>query len=677
MCKRNKPYSLSRSVGSPIIATDSINTSFQQQRFNRASSTFIRTKSLNWNIDALKKINKHNQKKNYFILAIFLFTIICISISVILALKLPQRISTNIPECALHVLTGVPSTSIYSINNVHHQIQSYLTSITTSTSTLNNVIVCLEQGVHTLVSPLILSQENTIKNSTRSVNILFRSEPFGSKAIVTGGTQLTTWNPALYVGENVYVSSYVSNITVRNFWVQGMRARRAIIQSSISTLFGTLTTFEPANGGVGYIAERIPTCLTGIDINATNAIEFTYGIVIKNWIQPRCTVASINGLNITLSTECGIHLRSRAEGNAIPPPATMEALPNIALSPGMFYYDQTNGLLYYNLAPTQTINDLQTNAWVPTLETFVIHNASSNIAWQGITFAYSTWSQPNRVDGYVDLQSAVFECTNTAITPNCFSGSAEPVAAVETKSSTNISFVGCTFVNIGCPYALKVAEGSKNIQVIGNTFNDLSGGWLSLGNVVNSGAVLPNPNAWDSNAIVSNNIAGNMSIEFQGAASLFVGYVWNATISQNTISDAGYSGISVGWGWGKSHMPGYGSNNVTGNRIERVMKSLRDGGGIYVNGATSPTSLSYITKNYIDLVEAVFAVYYLDNGASYWHVVNNVASNSSLAWAFFMQGYVEYFTYIVIFVIYIFIRTLVRTILKKNLTFIFYFILFL
>ena len=29
---------------------------------------------------------------------------------------------------------------------------------------------------------------------------------------------------------------------------------------------------------------------------------------------------------------------------------------------------------------------------------------------------------------------------------------------------------------------------------------------------------------------------------------------------------------------------------------------------------------------------------YLDNGASHWRVTNNVASNSSLAWAFFMTG---------------------------------------
>jgi hypothetical protein len=35
---------------------------------------------------------------------------------------------------------------------------------------------------------------------------------------------------------------------------------------------------------------------------------------------------------------------------------------------------------------------------------------------------------------------------------------------------------------------------------------------------------------------------------------------------------------------------------------------------------------------------AVFAVYYLDNGASNWDVSRNVADASPLAWAFYLQG---------------------------------------
>jgi hypothetical protein len=66
------------------------------------------------------------------------------------------------------------------------------------------------------------------------------------------------------------------------------------------------------------------------------------------------------------------------------------------------------------------------------------------------------------------------------------------------------------------------------------------------------------------------------------------------------------------------------------------MTRLRDGGGIYVNGATSAPNL--MARNWVDSDEAVYAVFYLDNGSSDWLVTENVASASPLAWAFFLTG---------------------------------------
>ena len=45
-----------------------------------------------------------------------------------------------------------------------------------------------------------------------------------------------------------------------------------------------------------------------------------------------------------------------------------------------------------------------------------------------------------------------------------------------------------------------------------------------------------------------------------------------------------------------------------------------------------------MSNNWVNNDEHVFAVYYLDNGASHWRVTNNVASNSTVAWAYFMTG---------------------------------------
>merc|ERR1719201_1451326 len=69
------------------------------------------------------------------------------------------------------------------------------------------------------------------------------------------------------------------------------------------------------------------------------------------------------------------------------------------------------------------------------------------------------------------------------------------------------------------------------------------------------------------------------------------------------------------------------------------MTKLKDGGGIYVNGATNVAhGWSTMQNNFVYHDDNVYAAYYLDNGASYWHVWYNVASSSPHAWAFFMTG---------------------------------------
>ena len=150
----------------------------------------------------------------------------------------------------------------------------------------------------------------------------------------------------------------------------------------------------------------------------------------------------------------------------------------------------------------------------------------------------------------------------------------------------------------------------------------------------------------------------NGGIVYAACAAVFAGYVFDTQITANTITDfscdmppvislstcqasqfsAADSSISVGWGWGGSKFLGYGNNIVSFNRMQRVMTKLRDGGGIYVNGWTNPSYRNIMSHNWCDTDEAVFAIYYLDNGSSRWDVFQNVGTNSPLPWCYFMTG---------------------------------------
>jgi hypothetical protein len=298
-------------------------------------------------------------------------------------------------------------------------------------------------------------------------------------------------------------------------------------------------------------------------------IELVWPLVIANWIEPRCTVESIQSNNLTLGP-CGFSNH---------PPVRIEAAaPTAALQPGEFFHDSSTGTLYYQLSEGQTQIDLESQSWVATEEVLATFNGTARHSWENVQFSYSTWMQPNTRDGYVDMQAGVFHCTPGA--PGCnlaSQGLGEGLGAVRVIGGTDLTFSGCAFAHIGSPYALSIVGSSKFVTITGSSFSDLSGGFLKLGSVGNDNGSA-DPSTWDEHFSVTHNTANNQAIEFGTVPSYFGGFIAHSAISHNTVSDAGYSGISQGWGWGTTHAPGYGNITISFNHIFNVMTKARDGG---------------------------------------------------------------------------------------------------
>jgi hypothetical protein len=125
--------------------------------------------------------------------------------------------------------------------------------------------------------------------------------------------------------------------------------------------------------------------------NSTTAIEFTWPIVVANWIQPRCTIASIEkGNNITLATPCGGFLNARnVYQPSIPAPVTIEAVPSFPLAPGVFFHDLGSRLIYYTLASGQTEASLA-SAVISGVEVIASYTNVTNHVWEGFTFQVLT-----------------------------------------------------------------------------------------------------------------------------------------------------------------------------------------------------------------------------------------------------------------------------------------------
>ena len=491
-------------------------------------------------------------------------------------------------------------------------------------------VVCLGGGVHDLsAGTLTFGREHGVVSGSGSV--VWRGE---EGATVVGGVQLKEWTPGMLNGGAVFTATINSSVTIdviRQLWVSGARASRVKLSAGDSRY--PAMQLWTSGATVGFTG-AFP--LSWGDHAALSAVEFTWPRAITGFTEPRCTVANITAdrSRITLASPCGHLVDTRKAGHGITPPVHIEAAPpgeEFALAPGEFYHNRSAGTIVYSPRPGENLSTLQANSWIPVQTVLLRYNDSAWHTWDGVSFMYSTWLQPNTPEGFVDTQSAVFRTS---------SGTGEPVAAVQVWNASSLAFVRCAFSHLGGGYAVSAEGGSRWIEIINNTFADLSGGAVKLGNVGETTAARhANATLWDAHHTVTGNVVTGVGVEYLGAAAVFAGYIAFTKISHNTIAHVPYTGISVGWGWGYTSYPGYTSNEVSYNRIMNVMTKLKDGGGIYVNGATNVAhGWSTMQNNFVYHDDNVYAAYYLDNGASYWHVWYNVASSSPHAWAFFMTG---------------------------------------
>ena len=460
--------------------------------------------------------------------------------------------------------------------------------------------ICV-QGLH-LVSrdaPFTLGPEDSV-DPAGAGRVAWRGEP---GAAVSGGVQVTGWALGTLAGAPAYVAplppAYPAGLPVRALWVGGVRAARTSTPNATLGEFKRWASHD--NQTVGFtVSKPLPAAWA----NSTTAIEFSWPIVIANWIQPRCTIASVDfeNSNITLASPCGAYADAREAHRKIylPPPVNIEAA-LLPLAPGVFWHDLEGARLFYALRPGETETDLEGGAFVPSADVLLQLTNTSGHTFTGITFSYAGWWQVNTGAGFVDAQTAVYN------------NGKEPPGAVRCSGVSGVSFVNCTFARISSPYALEIANSSSDSGASFSSFSDLSGGAVKLGGV-GGNAFSSVPSAWDARLWLSDSAIENTSLEYEGAAGVFAGYVQSTTIAHNAISDASYSAISVGWGWGSAFPPGFGNNSVTGKRIERVMRRLRDGGGVYVNGAEDGKNesqgwVSSMRGNFVNMSEAVYAVF--------------------------------------------------------------------
>lgn len=503
-----------------------------------------------------------------------------------------------------------------------------------SASMTADLTVYLRGGTYPLTGTLAFGNADSGKNGHYVKYMAYASE----QPLITGGVPITGWKLS-DATKKIHSVTGVTN-RFRQLYVNGnkaIRARNPNLAADGAANFNRISGFDKTAHNVQISSADVA--------NWKNLpkVEMHYMI---NWTDNVLRLASYTTSGATAylkfqSPEDGI-LFARAypqmglTTTTKPQCYYLENAYEFLDQPGEWYLDETANTLYY--MPRSGEDMATATVVVPVVETLLAINGKSTtdqagyLWFQGLTFAHSTYLRPSQY-GLLDEQAGQFDLT--ADGNNYTVG--RPAAGVTVSNANHIHFERNMFTQMAAT-GLDFISGTHDDMVIGNVFTDLGGGGISIGKFAADDKTeihIPynpaDPNEICTNDTIKENYVNNITTEIQGACGIMAGYPRNIDIEHNEVSNANYTGISVGFGW-TADATAMSGNKINYNNVHHIGKILADGSAIYTLSNQAPGS--EMQYNYVhDFAQSQWADYqmpamYLDEGTTGYTVAHNVMINT-------------------------------------------------
>jgi hypothetical protein len=467
-----------------------------------------------------------------------------------------------------------------------------------------DIYVYLRGGTYPITSTLQLDARDSASNG---YSIYYKAYP-GETPELNGAIQATNW--ALHDSQkNIYRSCVGTNLDTRQLFVDGIRANRA-------------------SGGVAFGSHdrttvRLPASGFGSDMaNWGNVSQIEILDRSASWCVVRYLVSSISGDVVTMSS--GYKLQGDHSNMPYQNFSYVENAYELLDTPGEFYLNTRTGYLYYMPRPGE--NMTTSTFLVPRCETLVsvageYGKKINNIVFDGLKFAYNTWLLPNKI-GFVAIQVGGWLDESDVYSLDGHHGSKTP-GALDMKFVSACTVKNCTFTHTGMS-GVNVSEGSSSLNMTGNTFSDIGGDGITIGNLDRYSHHEKDPVLLVKDNIIQQNTITTVGTDYGGNVGICVGFAKRTIVQHNTLYNLPYTGISVGFGWGDDDESGplqSGNHIIRYNRIYDYLKGRSDGGGIYTLGKQVGTA---IYNNYVSQQRSGGNHIYLDNGSAYIHVYSNL-----------------------------------------------------
>jgi peptidoglycan hydrolase-like protein with peptidoglycan-binding domain len=482
--------------------------------------------------------------------------------------------------------------------------------------------VYVRGGVYYLSQPLAFGATDS--------NTTYLSYP-GEHAVFSGGTPITnfaqsTSDPKLfyaYLGaagqRQLFSSAPVTDQPTTVRYPSNSEFKVTSYAFAPGSCDGTGNPGKSVN--LKSITLQVPSLLAPGDVDALGGSEL---VILKTFTQSRIRVgrvaitgpneltvypegssAKYEGCNWDTEQLPGYRAHFEGDWHFFEEPSVFNRLPGS--------YAFANNSVYFYARSTDAAPS--GGVVVPQMEKILDIDGAHDLTFDGIDFEDTAWNEPS-ISGYVGGQSGV-----SSFCPSFASGGCAMPSIIRIANASNIAIKNATIAH-GGGVGISIESG-HDISLEHSTITDVAGSGIVAGTF---GFAASAP----SRVAIRNNTLRAIGRIYDGTAIL-APYTTDSDISNNTISDVSYSGISLGWFGMGSYPPS--NTTVSANDISNVLNVHSDGGGIYIMQGAAGT---HVSGNYIHDIRVSDGAFttnirpalYLDNAASNVTVSDTQVSNT-------------------------------------------------
>lgn len=478
-----------------------------------------------------------------------------------------------------------------------------------------DITVHLANGSYVLAESLVFGPKDSGQNGHKVIYKAFK----GHHPVVSGGRVIKGWQ--IHDRDKNIHKAPVGDLEFRQIHVNQIRGIRARFpdQTNPITLEGYLAGGN-VTGQVPYKFQVKPDELKGWETwSNLNEVEV---VMVTHWKQKRARISAIEGNTISVQ-EPESKARSMFHMEQPGTPHFYENCYEFLDAEGEFYLNTKTDTLFYKPRPGEDMSKAE--VVVPTVETLVNIKGESpgrmveNLVFDGITFEYSNWTQPNQT-GFQTMQSATWYSD----AGNHFVSNLPVPAAVQLENAGNVEIRNCTVRRTSSHGIAAIRDVVGDCSFVGNHVVDAGAGGIYL---------LLNHEKSTGNKITDNTIE-HIGVTYSNACGILIARTPDVAVSHNEIRHVRYTGISTGWSWDDKDSAAK-NHDISYNLIHQVMGLHDDGGGIYTLGKIPGMVMR---NNYIhNITRSKFAGnygicgIYLDNGSCHKLVQDNVIENVEAA----------------------------------------------